>query len=152
MKYIKEPIICFLLGGVPCLWAFDEKGVKGVESLTKSIDTTDPTVGYFLFLASIQFVLSLLSWWSPRFLESVKTMFRFIHPITNGVGSSLLCLYRILAGICLGCVVIILTNYSQVGNLGDLATFSISATVFILMSYFVNKTYEFAVTKQSVGL
>ena len=152
MKYIKEPIVCFILGGVPCLWAFSDKGIKGVESLAKSIDTSEPTVGYFLFLASLQFILSMLSWLAPRVLENVKTFFRFIHPITNGVGSSLLCLYRIMAGVCIGCVAIILSNYSQVGNLEDLAVFSVTGTVFILMSYFVNKTFEFAITKQQVGL
>ena len=147
-KYIKEPIICFLLGGIPSLWAFNEKGLEGVTAFLKSIDTSDPVVGYFLMLALIQFVFSIISRWLPKFYDGVKDGLNFIYPIINGVGSSLLCLYRILAGACIGCVIIILKYFSQLDDIRHLLIFSCTAIVFVLMSYFLDKSYNYAVSKQ----
>jgi hypothetical protein len=148
IKYIKEPIICFLLGGIPSLWAFNEKGLEGVTAFLKSIDTSDPVVGYFLILASIQFVFSIISRWLPKFYDFVQASLNFIYPIINGVGSSLLCLYRVIAGACIGCVIIILKNYSQLDDQSHLVIFSFAAIVFVLMSYFLDKSYNYAVSKQ----
>ncbi|WP_165735412.1 hypothetical protein [Pseudoalteromonas sp. C8] len=148
IKYIKESIICFLLGGIPCLWAFNEKGLEGVTALLESIDTSDPVVGYFLILALIQFVFSIVSRWFPKFYDGVKATLNFIYPIINGVGSSLLCLYRVLAGACIGCVIIIVKHYSQLDNLSHSLIFSLAAFVFVLMSYFLDKSYNYAVSNQ----
>ena len=148
IKYLKEPVICFLLGGIPCLWTFKEKGLDGVTSFLRSIDTSDPTVGYFLILAAVQFLFSLVSRWLPKFYDKVKVVLSFIYPIINGVGSSLLCLYRILAGACMGSVIITLMHYSQVDSMCYLFVFSFTAIVFVLMSYFLDKSLNYAVSKQ----
>ena len=76
MKYLHESIICFLLGGIPCIWSFSDNGITGIEAFYKSIDTSDRTVMYFFTLAVFHFLASLIWFWAPRWHEGIKVTLR----------------------------------------------------------------------------
>lgn len=151
MRYLQETIICFLLGGVPCVWAFYDNGVAGVVKFVESIDTSDRTVMYFLTLAVFHFAVSIIWCWAPRFYQRLKVAISSILTIANGVGSSLLCIYRIIAGASTACVFVLLSDINGLGDVRVLIGLLITSIVFLLMSYFVSKTFDYANEKQQVG-
>ncbi|WP_108721598.1 hypothetical protein [Alteromonas abrolhosensis] len=151
MKYLQEAIICFFLGGIPCLWSFSDNGIAGVEAFYKSIDASDRTVIYFFILAAFHLLASLAWYWSSRWHDGLKATLKNILPVANGVGSSLLCIYRIIAGASMACVFILLANFTERESYEVMAGLAISSLVFLLMSYFVNKTFDYANEKQKVG-
>ena len=51
----------------------------------------------------------------------------------------------------MACVFILLANFTEQESLSVLASLTISSVVFLLMSYFVNKTFDYANEKQRVG-
>jgi hypothetical protein len=144
----RELLISFILGGVPCFIAFKHNGVTGLIDYLKTIDTSDSTVYYFLFLAFIHFLISHIGFFSPRCYEKIKILFHSAYPVLNDVGSGLVCLYRIITGATLACGIVGVTYYPLVGALNSSLILFTLALPFLWMSVIVSESYNNAKSKQ----
>lgn len=139
----------FTLGGMPFLYAYLSKGVEGATAFVKSIDTSDPTVYYFLALAGLHFIVSIIGYYSPRQFNFVKKLFHSgLYPFFNRVGDSLLCLYRILSGGMIGCAFIGVTYYPILGSLATSMLYFVLAFPFIWACAVFGGVYDYALRKQ----
>lgn len=144
----RELLVSFILGGIPCLIAFERSGVIGITDYLMAIDTSHTTVYYFSILALTHFLVSHIGFFSPRYYEKIKILFHSAYPILNDVGTSLACLYRVITGSTLACGLVGITFYPVLGELKSPLCLFILTVPFLWMSVIVNDGYNNAKSKQ----
>ncbi|SUP19692.1 Uncharacterised protein [Vibrio alginolyticus] len=147
-KIFRELLISLILGSIPCFIAYHFSGVSGVTNYLKAIDVSETTVYYFLLLSGFQFLISVLGKWAPRRFDSVRKSFCFLYEVANEVGTSLLCLYRIVTGSALGCCLIALTSYPDFGEFKYAMSFFVAALLFLWVCVLISDTYNHARKQQ----
>lgn len=144
----RELLTSFILGGIPCLIAFEHSGVIGIVDYLRAIDTSSTTVYYFSVLALTHLLVSHIGFFSPRYYEKVKVSFHSAYPILNEVGTSLACLYRVITGSTLACCIVGTTYYPVLGELKSPLSLFILTVPFLWMSVIASEGYNNAKRKQ----
>lgn len=147
-KVIREIFVSILLGGVPCLIAYSASGVSGVEAYLKSIHVTDTTLYYFVLLSGFHLFISVVGRWAPRYFDGVKASLRFVYEVANEVGTSLLCVYRIITGAALACSLIAMFSYPELGEFNYALGFAVVALPFLWVCVLISSTHNHARGKQ----
>ena len=143
-KILREVLVSIVLGALPCFILYIFKGVSGVEAYLKSIDVSDSTVYYFTLLSVFHLIVSMVGRWVPRHFDSVRVSLRFMYEVANEVGTSLLCLYRIITGTAIGCSVIALASYPELGGFKYSLVFALTALPFLWVCVLISDTYNHA--------
>ncbi|MEZ9583965.1 hypothetical protein AB4230_16945 [Vibrio cyclitrophicus] len=147
-KILREVFVSLVLGAVPCFIVYALSGVSGVEAYLKSIDVSDSTVYYFVLLSVFHLIVSIVGRWVPRHFDSVRVSLRFTYEVANEVGTSLLCLYRIITGSAIGCSLIALASYPELGGFKYSLVFALTALPFLWVCVLISGTYNHAKGQQ----
>ncbi|WP_222425173.1 hypothetical protein [Vibrio crassostreae] len=147
-KILREVFVSLVLGAVPCFIVYVLSGVSGVEAYLKSIDVSDSTVYYFVLLSVFHLIVSIVGRWVPRHFDSVRVSLRFTYEVANEVGTSLLCLYRIITGSAIGCSLIALASYPELGGFKYTLVFALTALPFLWVCVLISGTYNHAKGQQ----
>lgn len=147
-KVLRELSISLIMGFVPCLIAYDFSGISGVEEYLESINPPETTVYYFALLSMFQLLVSLSGRWAPRYFELVRKSFRFLYEVANEVGTSLLCVYRLITGSALGCSFIAFTSFPNPSEFKYGLVFAVAALPFLWACVVISDTHNHAKGQQ----
>jgi hypothetical protein len=96
---IVEFFVIFLVGVVPGLLAFHVGGAPEFESTMKGLVPNSIVMNYTAVIGLAFFVVAFLDWWFLKTSEISNKLFWYAHAVLSQVGTGVLSILRIGAGI-----------------------------------------------------